>query len=73
MHAWRRDIAFSQDKTSLPFLAIFFHSPAETRVSSFGVLAVTAVEMHENWLEAMRYLNIDHLREHKKQRLRQGA
>ena len=29
-----------------------------------------AVEMHENWLEAMRHLNMDHLREHKKQMLR---
>jgi putative transposase len=28
-----------------------------------------AVEMHENWLEAMRYLNMDHLKEHKKQAL----
>ncbi len=25
------------------------------------------VEMHENWLEATRYLNIDHLREDKKE------
>jgi hypothetical protein len=32
-----------------------------------------AVEMHENWLEAMRYLNMDHLAEHKKQMLRQAA
>lgn len=29
-----------------------------------------AVEMHENWLEATRYLNMDHLKEHKKQALR---
>ncbi len=26
-----------------------------------------AVEMHENWLEATRYLNMDHLRQHKKE------
>ena len=32
-----------------------------------------AVEMHENWLEAMRYLNMDRLREHKKPMLRQAA
>jgi putative transposase len=32
-----------------------------------------AVEMQENWLEAKRYLNMDHLREHKKQMLRQAA
>ena len=29
-----------------------------------------AVEMHENWLEATRYLNMDHLKEHKKEALR---
>jgi putative transposase len=33
----------------------------------------SAVEMHENWLKVMRYLNMDHLREHKKQMLRQAA
>ena len=27
----------------------------------------SAVEMHEDWLGATRYLNIDHLREHKKE------
>jgi hypothetical protein len=26
--------------------------------------------MHENWLEATRYLNMDHLKEHKKETLR---
>ena len=30
----------------------------------------SAVEMHENWLEAMRYLNMEHLREHKKEAMR---
>jgi len=29
-----------------------------------------AVEIHEGWLEATRYLNMDHLKEHKKQTLR---
>lgn len=28
-----------------------------------------AVEIHENWLEATRYLSMDHLREHKKENL----
>ncbi len=28
-----------------------------------------AVEMHENWLEATRYLNMDHLKEHKNEAL----
>ena len=32
-----------------------------------------AVETHENWLEAHRYLNMDDLREHKKAQLRQAA
>jgi putative transposase len=32
-----------------------------------------AVETHENWLEATRYLNMDHLKEHKKQLLREAA
>jgi putative transposase len=27
----------------------------------------------ENWLEAIRYLNMDHLNEHKKQMMRQAA
>jgi hypothetical protein len=31
-----------------------------------------AVETHENWLEQHRYLNIDELREHKKEGLRHG-
>jgi hypothetical protein len=29
--------------------------------------------MHENWLEAPRYLNMDDLREHKKEALRMAA
>jgi putative transposase len=32
-----------------------------------------AVETHENWLEAHRYLNMNDLREHKKTHLRQAA
>ena len=30
-------------------------------------------ETHENWLEQHRYLNMDDLREHKKQALRRAA
>lgn len=41
--------------------------------SCLRLVRALAVEMHENWLEAMRYLNMDHLREHKKQMLRQAA
>lgn len=29
-----------------------------------------AVEIHEDWLEATRYLNMEHLRERKKEMLR---
>ena len=32
-----------------------------------------AVETHENWLEAHRYLNMDDLKEHKKSTLREAA
>ncbi len=32
-----------------------------------------AVETRENWLEAIRYLNMEHLKEHRKQRMRQAA
>jgi hypothetical protein len=32
-----------------------------------------AVEIHENWLEQHRYLNMYDLREHKKEALRQAA
>ncbi len=36
----------------------------------FAASPGTGVEMHENWLEATRYLNMDHLKEHKKEALR---
>ena len=32
-----------------------------------------AVEMHENWIEAIRYLNMDYLKEHKKEQMRRAA
>jgi transposase-like protein len=32
-----------------------------------------AVKAHENWLEAIRYPNMDHLEEHKKQAVRLAA
>lgn len=37
------------------------------------VARALAVEIHENWLEAHRYLNMDGLREHKKEALRVAA
>jgi putative transposase len=38
--------------------------------SCLRLVRALAVEMHENWLEATRYLNMEHLREHKKETLR---
>ncbi len=40
--------------------------------SCLRLVRALAVEAHENWLEAIRYLNMEHLKEHKKQ-LRQAA
>jgi putative transposase len=37
------------------------------------LIRALAVETHENWLEATRYLNMEHLRERKKELLRQAA
>ena len=37
------------------------------------LIRALAVETHENWLEAHRYINMDELREHKKTQLRQAA
>ena len=36
--------------------------------SCLRLVRALAVETHENWLEAIRYLNMEHLKEHKKQR-----
>jgi putative transposase len=41
--------------------------------SCLRLIRALAVETHENWLEATRYLNMEHLREHKKEVLRQAA
>jgi putative transposase len=38
-----------------------------------GVIRAPAVETHENWLEAHRYINMNDLKEHKKTQLRQAA
>jgi putative transposase len=38
--------------------------------SCLRLVRALAIEIHENWLEATRYLNMDHLREHKKETLR---
>ena len=41
--------------------------------SCLRLVRALAVEAHENWLEGTRYLNMEHLREHKKEVLRQAA
>ena len=41
--------------------------------SCLRLIRALAVETHENWLEANRYLNMDELREHKKEALRMAA
>lgn len=41
--------------------------------SCLRLVRALAVETHENWMEANRYLNMDDLREHKKLALRQAA
>lgn len=41
--------------------------------SCLRLVRALAVETHENWLEAIRYLNMDHLKEHKKLTVRLAA
>jgi putative transposase len=41
--------------------------------SCLRLVRALAVETHENWLEAIRYLNMQHLKEHKKAALRRAA
>jgi len=41
--------------------------------SCLRLIRALAVETHENWLEAHCYLNMDDLREHKKEVLRMAA
>ena len=44
-----------------------------SEASCLRLVRALAVEIHENWLEAIRYLNMEHYREHKKEILRQAA
>ncbi len=41
--------------------------------SCLRLVRALAVETHENWMEANRYINMNDLREHKKVALRQAA
>jgi transposase-like protein len=47
---------------------IFPNAPACLRL-----IRALAVEMHENWIEATRYLNMEYLKEQKKELMRQAA
>jgi transposase-like protein len=38
--------------------------------SCLRLVRALTVETHENWIEAIRYINMDLLREHKKEALR---
>lgn len=40
--------------------------------SCLRLIRALAVETHENWLEATRYLNMAHLAEHKEEALRRS-
>src|ERR1700744_2481199 len=44
-----------------------------SRESCLRLILALAVETHEDWLESPRYLNMDDLREHKKQQMRIAA
>ena len=46
---------------------IFLNTAACTRL-----IRALAVEMHENWIEAIKYLNMDYLKEHKKELMRKA-
>lgn len=41
--------------------------------SCLRLIRALAVEMHENWIEGTRYLNMEDLREHKKEQMRRAA
>ena len=41
--------------------------------SCLRLIRALAVETHEDWLEANRYLNMDYLKELKKEQLRKAA
>jgi transposase-like protein len=41
--------------------------------SCLRLVRALCIEVHENWLEAHRYLNMDYLRELKKETMRKAA
>ena len=49
-------------------LRVFPNAP-----SCLRLVRALAVEIHEDWLEANRYLNMIHLKEHRRERLRKAA
>jgi hypothetical protein len=50
-----------------------FMASIKLSTASTKAVRALAVETHENWLEQHRYLNMDDLREHKKEALRRAA
>jgi putative transposase len=47
-----------------------FCASLPNEASCLRLVRALAVEFHETWLETTRYLNMDHLKEHKKEALR---
>lgn len=43
------------------------------RAACLRLIRALAVEMHENWIEATKYLNMEDLKEHKKEQMRRAA
>jgi putative transposase len=46
---------------------------SDSTPNDMRLVRALAVETHENWVEAHRYLNMNDLREHKKTHLRQAT
>jgi hypothetical protein len=64
----RRSVVSQSTSWLTTWRRIFPNSDACCRL-----IRALAVETHENWLEALRYLNMNELNEHKKTQLRQAA
>jgi len=43
------------------------------KASCLRLVRALAVEIHENWIEATRYLNMERLEDHKREQLRRTA
>jgi transposase-like protein len=65
--------ACHRDSKKLAIVTCYVVRIFPNAASCLRLIRALAVEMHENWLEAHRYLNMDDLREHKKEALRIAA